>query len=95
MSNTHQLPKGTGESRTTIIVLVSQSHIRSSLSGPQPSCPADVCTIPLDIVRKTVRTQPESDFLYFLGTLFDANTVAKIVEEYSIGETKGHDAIFY
>ena len=62
---------------------------------PQQAVAIDVCTIPTNIVSKTVRMQPESDFVHFLGTLFDAKTVARIVEEYSIGVTKGRDAIFY
>lgn len=62
---------------------------------PHPISTTDVCTVPMDIVKKTVRTNPESDFIHFVRTLFDTDTVAKIIEEYSIGVTKDHDAIFY
>ena len=35
----------------------------------------DVCTIPMDTVMKTVRTDPPSDFLTFLLSILDADTV--------------------
>ena len=38
---------------------------------------------------------PPSDFLNFLGKLFDQETVRRLVEEYSIGVTKSGDAVFY
>lgn len=56
---------------------------------------ADVCTIPMDTVMKTVRTNPPSDFLTFLLSIFDADTVASAAKEYRLGVTKSRDVIFY
>ncbi len=55
----------------------------------------DICTIPMEIVTKTVRLSPASDFLAFLSTLFDKDTVRNVVSEYFLGVTKSRDAIFY
>ena len=64
---------------------------------PQPpqEPPQGYCTIPMEIVQKTIRTKPLSDFLRFLLTLFDETTVSRLVSEYFIGVTKAGDAIFY
>ena len=67
------------------------------LAKPQPatSHTEEICTIPMEIVTKTVRLSPESDFLMFLSSLFDKDTVRNVVNEYFIGVTKSRDAIFY
>ena len=52
-------------------------------------------SIPMDIVRRTVRINPTSDFLHFLRTVFDEEIVGRLVEEYMIGVTKAGDAVFY
>ena len=65
------------------------------VTKPQPVSDKDVCTIPLDMVQKTVRLSPLSDFCAFLLTLYDKATVERIVREYMIGVTKAGDAVFY
>lgn len=63
---------------------------------PLPPEPAGgICTIPIDIVRKTIRIAPPSDFLTFLRTLFDEDTINRLVQEYNIGVAKSGDAVFY
>ena len=64
---------------------------------PQPpqEPPRGYCTIPVDIVQKCVRTKPLSDFLRFLLTIFDEDTVSRLVSEYFIGVTKAGDTIFF
>ena len=62
---------------------------------PKPEPAKGICTIPMETVLKTVRTKPLSDFLYFLLTLFDVDTIVRLVKEYLIGVTKAGDAIFY
>ena len=62
---------------------------------PKPEPAKGICTIPMETVVKTVRTKPLSDFLYFLLTLFDVDTIVRLVKEYLIGVTKAGDAIFY
>ena len=61
----------------------------------KPSIPDGINTIPMDLVKRTIRMNPPSDFLHFLGKLFDQDTVRRLVEEYNIGVTKSGDAIFY
>ena len=65
------------------------------VTKPQPVSDKDVCTIPLDMVQKTVRLSPLSDFCAFLLTLYDKATVERIVREYMIGVTRAGDAVFY
>ena len=65
------------------------------LPTPELKDDADVCTIPIDIVLKTVRTEPASDFLTFLLSIIDAGTVVRIAKEYLLGVTKSRDVIFY
>ena len=62
---------------------------------PRQEQPQGICTIPGDIVKKSIRTKPVSDFAFFLLTLFDVNTVTRLIGEYGIGVTKSLDAIFY
>ena len=63
---------------------------------PQPKPKSRVfSTIPMDLVRKTIRTNPPSDFLTFLRTLFDEDTINRLVQEYNIGVAKSGDAVFY
>ena len=67
--------------------------IKKSPLQPEPA--AGLCTIPMDLVHKTIRTNPPSDFLKFLRTLFDEDTINRLVQEYNIGVTKSGDAVFY
>lgn len=64
---------------------------------PQPpqEPPQGYCTIPAEIVQKCIRTKPLSDFLRFLLTIFDEDTVSRLVSEYFIGVTKAGDTIFF
>lgn len=52
-------------------------------------------TIPMDIVRKTVRTSPPSNFIIFLQTLFEWGLIAFLINEYFIGVTRAGDVVFY
>lgn len=56
---------------------------------------SEPCTIPMEIVLKTVRTNPTSNFLTFLLTLFDTDIVSAVTKEYLLGVTKARDVIFY
>jgi len=49
----------------------------------------------MEIVLKTVRTNPLSDFLFFLCNLFDTDTIMRLIEEYAIGVTRSGYAVFY
>jgi hypothetical protein len=48
----------------------------------------------MDLVLKTVRTNPLSDFLYYLCNLFDVDTIMHLVSEYLIGVTRSGDTDF-
>ena len=74
-----------------------RKHQSRVIRKPQrkPSIPDGINTIPMDLVKRTIRMNPPSDFLHFLGKLFDQDTVRRLVEEYNIGVTKSGDAIFY
>ncbi len=62
---------------------------------PKPEPEGSICTIPMDIVLKTVRTNPLSDFLHFLCKIFDVETIMRLIEEYAIGVTRSGDTVFY
>ena len=49
----------------------------------------------MEIVQKTVRTNPLSAFLLFLTKLFDTETILRLIADYLIGVTKSGDVIFY
>ena len=51
--------------------------------------------IPWDIVRRSVRLNPESALITFLRTLFDDATIKRLVEEYFLGVTRDKSAIFF
>lgn len=52
-------------------------------------------TLPMEIVQKTVRTNPLSAFLRFLTKLFDTDTILRLIADYLIGVTRSGDVIFY
>ena len=52
-------------------------------------------TIPWDIVQRSVRLNPESTLISFLRSLFDDETIHRIVSEYYLGVTKDRAAIFF
>ena len=54
-----------------------------------------ICTIPMELVQKTVRTNPLSGFLRFLTKILDNDTILRLISEYLIGVTKSGDVIFY
>lgn len=68
---------------------------RISRLEQKPEPPGGICTIPMEIILKTVRTNPLSDFLYFLCNLFDTDTIMRLIEEYAICVTRSGDAVFY
>ena len=54
-----------------------------------------LCTIPIELVRRSVRVDVLSDFTNWLTTLFDCDTVAMLIHRYRIGVTKGNDVIYF
>lgn len=56
---------------------------------------ARVDLLPEDIVARTIRLRPRSNFLAFLHRIFDAATVETLVRKYRLGVTRDGAAIFY
>lgn len=54
-----------------------------------------ICSIPYDIVTKSVRTDIMSSFTLFLLKLFDETTVIKLINDYKLGVTRAGDVIFF
>lgn len=54
-----------------------------------------LCTIPFEFVSRSVRLDIMSDFTNWLTTLFDCDTVVKLIQEYWIGVTKANDVIYF
>lgn len=52
-------------------------------------------TIPWDIVSRSVRVNPESNLVAFLRTIFDEETIHRLVSEYYLGVTKDLATIFF
>jgi hypothetical protein len=62
---------------------------------PSPEPPEGICTIPMETVLKTVRTNPLSDFLRFLCTIADTDAILRSVQEYYIGVARENAVVFY
>lgn len=62
---------------------------------PKPEPPEGICTIPADIVNRSVRLNPLSDFLRFLSTIAPLEDIVRVVQDYHIGVTKNKEVIFY
>ncbi len=54
-----------------------------------------LCTIPAEVVGRSVRPEIPSSFTTFLLHLFDDVTVVKLVTEYQLGVTRAGDVIFF
>lgn len=65
------------------------------LSEKRNSVPPPANFLPEDLVERTVRLNPVSNFLAFLYSIFDADTVRMLVDRYRLGVTRDGAAIFY
>lgn len=68
---------------------------KRTIVRPRLKTVASICTIPQNIVQKTVRNDRLSDFTRFLSTLFDKDTTERLIDRYRLGVTKSNDVIFY
>lgn len=68
---------------------------KRTIVRPRVKPVTNICTIPHHIVQKTVRNDRLSDFTRFLSTLFDKDTIERLIYRYRLGVTKSNDVIFY
>ena len=69
--------------------------VKPGMTTPAKQSAKEPDIIPWDIVRRSVRLNPESTLVTFLRTLFDAETIQRLVTEYYLGVTKDKAAIFF
>ena len=88
------------------VVLATQAHVskayhlgfskhaaKSALADANTK--QDLCTLPMDIVRKTLVFTPKNAFATFLSKIFCEDTAKALFEKYHIGTTKDGRTIFY
>lgn len=68
---------------------------RLVIPRPQPTQQTNICTLPSEIVAKTLRNAPKSTLLQFLETIFDATTVERLRADFCLGVTKDRSVIYY
>ena len=59
------------------------------------SQPAQLCVIPDDVVRRTIKYNRDSNFITFLRTLFDPVVIEGLIDEYRLGVARNGSVIFY
>lgn len=69
--------------------------LESALKKRREAKQKPLCTIPIEFVNRSVRVDILSDFTNWLTTLFDCDTVVRLILEYNIGVTKGNDVIYF
>lgn len=74
----------------------AKARLETTTLPSQPQNPPEsICTIPMSLVLKSVRTDPPSDFLRFLYTIADTDSILLAVSDYRLGVTKDKDVVFY
>ena len=59
------------------------------------SAAKNLCLIPSDILRRSVRLNYDSTLVTFLRTLFPPETVTRLITDYCLGVTRDRSAIFF
>lgn len=68
---------------------------RESIKTNQPTKQKPLCTIPKEILTKSVRKDIPSTFTMFLQTIFPPETVSSLVGLYNLGVTRSRDVIYF
>ena len=68
---------------------------RSTTNTKQPPKSKPLCTIPKEILTKSVRKDIPSTFTMFLQTIFPTETVSGLVGQYRLGVTRARDDIYF
>ena len=79
---------------------LSRTRQHRPTTAPRPSQPrhtahSPLCTIPQDILRRSVRKDIPSTFTAFLRTIFPEDTVAALTDTYRLGVTRSRDVIYF
>ncbi len=56
---------------------------------------AQLCTIPDEVVRRSIKYNRDSNFITFLRTLFDPVIIEGLIDEYRLGVARNGSVIFY
>ena len=56
---------------------------------------AQLCTIPDEVVRRSIKYNRDSNFITFLRTLFDPVVIEGLIDEYRLGVARNGSVIFY
>ena len=68
---------------------------RNSIKTNQQTKQTPLCTIPKEILTKSVRKDIPSTFTLFLQTIFPSETVSSLVGLYNLGVTRSRDVIYF
>lgn len=79
---------------------LSRTRQHRPTTAPRPSqhrhtAHSPLCTIPQDILRRSVRKDIPSTFTAFLRTIFPEDTVAALTDTYRLGVTRSRDVIYF
>ncbi len=61
----------------------------------KPFITKPLCTIPTNLMQRSIRTDIPSSFTTFLSTIFPQETVNSLINKYKLGTTKSRDVIYY
>jgi len=62
---------------------------------PKPKPPQPICTIPQDIVTRSIKPSYDSHLTQYLSGIIDPLVLEGVITEYSIGVTRDRDTIFF
>ena len=79
---------------------LSRTRQHRPTTAPRPSqhrhtAHSPLCTIPQDILRRSVRKDIPSTFTAFLRIIFPEDTVAALTDTYRLGVTRSRDVIYF
>ena len=83
------------ESRSVSSLKTSVARLASFRHARLDRASEDVCTIPWDIVKKTIRFAPTSPLIAFLLTIFPESVVRQVISDYCLGTSKAGDTVYY
>ena len=86
-------PRGEDWRETPAWLNKRQTTPKPVIPKPRPTGP--ICELPREIVEKTIRMEPPSNFVKFLDSILDPVVSEGVVYLYGLGVTKAGETIFY